>query len=521
MIADRVGLDIGQTTIKAVRLRRSFTGQESMTYFKQVLPAPLEDHPGGGQLAETLRRFFKTNRLTGAEVVTALPCRDLFIRALALPFRDPKKLVQVVPFEMENLIPLPLEEVAVDYQLLRPGGTNGQENGSDVLVAAVPRTILAQHVQLLADAGIKPSLIDVDALALYSLMQHLGRRGMTFPPDLALIDIGDSKTTVCLTHLGYPSVIRTIAWGSQQLTQALAKRHGCSYAEAEERKKTVSVRELEPWLTSLVRDLQITLHGYETTTKTRLRQFWLSGGGAELQGLPAWLAEELELEHLDQGAVSDTRCPPAFAIAFGLAVKPQRLKLGARLGIGQQTSVAINLNRVTAAAEAAQGPQRRGLWLAAAGVAGLLILGLADLSLGLFLRESRLQELSSILQTGFREQLPGLDSGGDAVDRAKSALAGVQKTLSHLGGDRSGMLPLLRELTQRLPKDRVLNLTALTVERGTLQLEAETDSFESVETVKHALLAFPGVREVTVSDTRVGAAPKQVRFRVSVTLQAP
>jgi hypothetical protein len=83
------------------------------------------------------------------------------------------------------------------------------------------------------------------------------------------------------------------------------------------------------------------------------------------------------------------------------------------------------------------------------------------------------------------------------------------------------MLPLLRELTQRLPKGLVLNLTALTVERSTLQLEAETDSFESVEKVKQALLAFPGVGEVTVSDTRVGAVPKQVRFRVSVTLQAP
>jgi general secretion pathway protein L len=521
MVADRVGLDIGETTIKAVRLRRSFTGRESADYLTQELPAPLEDQTDGAQLAATLRQFFKANRLNGAEVTTALPCRDMFIRTLALPFHDPKSLVQVVPYEVEHLIPLPLEDVAVDYQLLGPGSTNGQENGSDVLVAAVPRTTLTQHVQLLGDAGINPSLIDVDALALHSRMQHLGRRSMIFPPDLALIDIGASKTTVCLTHLGHPVVIRTIAWGSHELTRALAKRHGCSYAEAEERKKTASARELEQWLTSLVRDLQITLHGYEITTKTRLRQFWLSGGGSELQDLPAWLAEKLELEPLDQGTVPGRPCPPGFAIAFGLAVKPQRLKLSARLGIGHQPGITINLNRVTATTEAVEGTRRRGLWLAAAGLAGLLILGLADLSLGLYLRENRLLEVSAILQARFREQLPELGTGSDEVDRAKSALAGIQKTLSLLGGDRPGMLPVLRELTQRLPKGLVLNLTALTVERSTLQLEAETDSFESVEKVKQALLAFRGVREVTVSDTRVGAVPNQVRFRVSVVLQEP
>ncbi len=520
MVSDRVGLDIGQTTIKAVRLRRSFTGQESLTYFKQDLPAPLEDHPSDARLADSLRRFFKVNKLAGAEIVTALPCRDLFIRTLALPFRDPKKLLQVVPFEVENLIPLPLEEVAVDYQLLGPGGMTGPENGSDVLVAAVPRTTLAQHVHLLTEAGIEPSLIDVDALALYSLMQHLGRQGISFPPDLVLIDIGALKTTVCLTHQGHPSVIRTIAWGGQQLTQALAKRHGCSYAEAEERKKEMSAHELEPWLTSLVRDLQITLHGYETTTKTRLKQCWLSGGGSELQDLPAWLAEELELDLIDQGTAPDKLCPPTFAIALGLAVKPQRLKLGARLGLGQQTSVAINLNRVTATAEASQGTQRRGLWLAAAGLAGLLILGLADLSLDLWLKEQRAQTLRAALQAQFQAQFPGVDAGADEVDQAKSALAVLHKTLAHVGGDHAGLLPLLGDLTQRLPKGLPLAISVLTVEQTSIQLDAETDSFESVEKIKQGLLAFPGVQEVTVSDTRVGASANQVRFRVTVTRQA-
>lgn len=521
MIADRVGLDIGQAVIKAVRLRRSFIGQESIAYYEETRPAPLDAQSGGIPLADTLRRFIQTHRLEGAEIVTALPCRDLFIRTLALPFRDPKKLVQVVPFEVENLIPLPLEEVAVDYQLLGPSapGGNGDDKGADVLVAAVPRTTLAQHVELLTEAGIEARLIDVDALALHSLMQYLGRKGMPFPPDLAMIDIGASKTTVCLTRGGHPALIRTIGWGGQQLTQALAKRHACSQAEAEDRKRTLSAGELAPWLTTLCRDLQITLHGYETATKTRLKHFWLSGGGSELPGLSAWLGQQLTLQPVEPPETMEKLLPPPFAIALGLAAKPQRLQLTSRLGIGQQTAVAINLNRVPAAAVEAEDTARRQQhrWLAA-GLGLLLLLGLADLGVNLWLKERRAEELSAALRERFQTFFPGLEAGPDPVDQARGALAATQKTLSFLGGDQPDPLPLLRELTKRLPKGIPVRVSALTVERGELQLDAETESFEAVEKVKQSLQGFPGAREVTVSETRVGAAANQVRFRVTIVL---
>jgi general secretion pathway protein L len=520
MITDSVGLDIGRTAFKAVRFRKTLTGRESVTYFRQELPGLPGSPLSEAQLADLLREFIRTNRLAGATIVTALACRDLFIRQLALPFRDPKKLLQVVPYEVENLIPLPLEEVAVDYQLLGPAKRNGsseQDDASDVLVAVVPKATLAQHVQLLARAGIKPSLIDVDALALFALEQHLDRHGSAFPPDLAMIDLGASKTTICLTHQGHPLLIRTIGWGGDHLTEALAKRHGCSFAEAEQMKREMTAQQFEPWLTALVRDLQITLHGYETTTRTRLQRCWLSGGGSELKELPSYLARQLELEPIDDRSDRQTVCPPAFAIAFGLAVKPQPLQISSRLGMGQ-TSVAINLNRITEATPAKQGDAKRDLWLIGMGSLVVLLIGLADLAVGVYLKEARLSELKAALQTKFHEQFPGIEAA-DEVDQARSLLASVNKTIALLGGDQVKVLLLLNDLVHRLPKGLVLKMTVLTVEHTTLQMEAETDSFDSVEKVKQGLSQFPGVQDVAVSDARVGSAPNQVRFRVTVTLR--
>ncbi|MDP3595385.1 MAG: hypothetical protein Q8S75_00130, partial [Nitrospirota bacterium] len=110
MIAECVGLDIGQTAFKAVRFRRRLSGRESVEYFHLPVPYGRPEQMEPAHRAGMLRDFLWQHGLYGSgEIVTALPCQDVFVRTLSFPFRDASKLAQVVPFEMENLIPMPLE----------------------------------------------------------------------------------------------------------------------------------------------------------------------------------------------------------------------------------------------------------------------------------------------------------------------------------------------------------------------------------------------------------------------------
>ncbi len=202
MVTDTLGLDIGHTAIKAVRFRRTLGGRETVTYFKQEIQLAAQETIGDDRRVELLKQFVQTYRLAGMRIMTAIPCGDLFIRTLTLPFVDSKTLAQVVPGEVESRIPLPLEEVAVDYQLLTHlAQTKPAKQGiaSQVLVAVAQKSTLATHVRCLADAGIDPYAIQVDALALFSLARHLTERQSRLPSDLAIIDIGASKTTICLS----------------------------------------------------------------------------------------------------------------------------------------------------------------------------------------------------------------------------------------------------------------------------------------------------------------------------------
>jgi len=519
-MSDFIGLDIGRTAIKAVRFRRRLSGRESVEYFHQKLP--LTDDPGVDQsrTAELLRAFVQRHRLGSTPVVTALACRDLFLRTLTLPFSDAEKVAQVAPFELENLIPLPLDEVAVGCVVLGSDGATkepGAAGSSDVLVAAAPRATVTDHIKFLADVGIDPALVNVDALALFAVTQQLRREGAKVPPDLGIFDLGASKTTVCLTHQDRPWLLRTIPWGGDQITEGLMKESKCSRAEAERLKRSLSADQIERWLAPLVKDVQLTLHAYEASTHTRLRQCWLSGGGAKLQGVSEHLARQWELEPVGPRQGFGADCPRVFSVAFGLAVRMGGARRPLRLR-RPEPDLSLNLKQAVAVVPPAALERRHDLVLAALGGVLLVLLGMADLWIRLTIKETRLSGLRAAVQSEFAQAFGTSAPVGGEVEQAKAAIARMENTLTLLGGAQVPTVPALAELVRRLPKSVPLKVVALTLEGSTVRLEAETISFDAVEKVKQALVAAPAIHDVAVSDARVGAAPSQVLFRVTLTV---
>jgi general secretion pathway protein L len=520
-MTDCIGLDIGRTAIKAVRFRRGLTGRETVQYFHQKLPIGAEGVLDEAKTAELLRAFVKRYHLDRIPVITSLACRELFLRTLSLPFSDASKVAQVAPFEMESLIPLPLEEVAVGCIVFGEGSTQGstQRGASDVLVAAAPRATVADHLKLLSTVGIDPAQVQVDALALFAVTEQLRREGADVPADLAIIDMGASKTTLCLTHQGRPRLLRTILWGGDRITEALAEKYECSRAEAERRKRSLTAQQAAPWMAPLIKEVQLTLHAYEAATQTRLRKCWLSGGGAKVPEIAAYLAAQLELEPVGPREGFGADCPRVFSVAFGLAVRLGSARRVLRFRRPEPT-LALDFKQASIVAPVSDAAGKRDLQLAALGILAIMVLGFADLSVRSTLKESRLRDLKAALQAQFQKSFGTAASPGSEVEQAKAMLTRTEKTLALLGATQSPVVPTLAELTRRLPKTIPLKVIALTVEQGTIQIEAETTSFDAVEKIKQALAGSPGFKDVAVSDARVGAQPAQVLFRVSMTVTA-
>ena len=524
MIAECVGLDIGQTAFKAVRFRRRLTGRESVEYFHHPLPfaRPVEADPA--RLAATLRNFLWRHGLYGSgEIVTALPCQDFFIRTLSFPFRDSTKLAQVVPFEVENLIPLPLEEVAMGSMVLPPresvdGGTKAK--GSEVLVTAAPRGKVTEHLRFLAAAELNPAAINVDGMALFSVAQFLKGEGAPVPGDLAIIDVGAAKTTLCVIREGRPAVLRTLLWGGNHLTHALAVQYSCSFAEAERRKRAMGVQEVDAWLEPLLKELRVTLHPYEGIGRHGITHCWVSGGGSKLRELSDHVAHNLGLVPVGPRQGFGASCPRAFSIAFGLAIHPKivRPRWKSR---STDAGLAFDLKEANALgqepAKEAMEDRRLAMW----GALVIALLALLDLSVRFVLKDSSVTQLKQTLQMQYEQTFGSGAAPGEELDQARYRLLQVEKGLSVVDGSKTTILAMLGELGKQVPPGVPLKIRELTIDGVMVHLEAETMSFDSVEKLKQIFVSADNIQDVTVTDTRVGTVPNQVVFRLNYSIKRP
>jgi general secretion pathway protein L len=206
---------------------------------------------------------------------------------------------------VESAIPFDLAEVVWDYAVL------GQAGGkTEVLVGIVKKTVLREHLDALATAGIEPRVVTFAPLALAALGEKdlLGAE----PPTVALLDAGPERADLALLEAGRPAQARALAAAGEATWQA---------AQSDE---TARAR----LLSLLARDLKISLRVRKGEAP---RKLLLVGALATLPGAAERLAAEL---NIPAEPVSLPAGTPATALALGLAIRAQtpRGKINFRKG---------------------------------------------------------------------------------------------------------------------------------------------------------------------------------------------
>ena len=125
--------------------------------------APPQDAPDAPRqwhaAAQSLRRQFDP---TEHRVVTSVSCEDVLCQTVRLPATEPGELRQMLDLQIDNITPLPLEEVVYGFEPLETA-----EGQTRVLVAIAPKATVNERVEALETAGLPPEIVSVDALAMF------------------------------------------------------------------------------------------------------------------------------------------------------------------------------------------------------------------------------------------------------------------------------------------------------------------------------------------------------------------
>jgi general secretion pathway protein L len=196
-----VGLQVKDHFIGAVQLYVGLKGPE-------VDKAVFREAADPERIQEELKKLFQEEGFKKEMIVTSLPSSKAFVREISLPISHPKKVEKVIKYQMEPYLPCPVEEVLVDF--LSPGG-----NGS-ILTFGVEKKYLAEHLDLLAGAGIEPDAVTLDDIALFSL--YLYKHGGESEQPIAIVNQERESLVVQIVYRKRLDFLRILPDSVDQIT---------------------------------------------------------------------------------------------------------------------------------------------------------------------------------------------------------------------------------------------------------------------------------------------------------------
>jgi len=465
MAGRAVGLDIGTFAVRAAEV--SLGATPTLLNFGQVALPP--GAVRNGEIIDTeavgaaIRRLWAEGKFKAKSVVVGVANQRVIVRQAELPAMSDVDMRSALQFEAQELIPIPLDEAVLDFQVLEEFAAPDGELRAKLLIAAAQRDMVRTHLAAVERAGLSPKLVD---LAPFALIRALGAE-----LDLAdgagaeaIICIGGGVTNVVVHEQGVPRFVRVLLVGGDDITEAIASDLAVDLDAAEDLKRRAgsdttdaavmqAQRIVAARLTPLIEEIRGSLDYYLAQADSEpIRRVLVTGGTSRTIGvidrLQQALGGRVEVAHplvsLRVGKIGLTETQlvdiePVLAVPVGLALAAEPLPNKAR-------RITLLPSEVTIVRE-----QQRQTMLAAAGVGALaaLLLGLW-LARGAQVNEARSQATEAEAEVArLQNEVAAL---GDATGLDRD-ITQRQTAITGLLADDIAWTRLLQEVATVIPND--------------------------------------------------------------------
>ena len=337
-----IGLDIGSRSIKAAEIVETKHGRTLKRFgIMDIAQGAIEEGTINDpeKVAESIQQLFKSYNIKESNVAVSIGGYSVIVKKINVQTMAEEQLQETIHFEAEQYIPFDISDVNLDFQIL---GENENNPGQmSVFLVAAKKEMVNDYINLVNLAGLNPCIVDVEAFAL----QNTFEANYDIQNDnIALIDIGASKTSLNILKGSSSVFMRDVSLGCGQINQKIMSLIDCSFEDAEQLKhgdqpdrlttddlKGIISTVVSDWCTEIRRALDFF---YSTYPEDQIKKIILSGGGANIVEFRQLLAAEASAEvetinpfknfHIDEKSFDDSfirQIAPQAAISMGLAMR--------------------------------------------------------------------------------------------------------------------------------------------------------------------------------------------------------
>jgi Tfp pilus assembly PilM family ATPase len=433
-------------------------------------------------LAESLENLLTEINAVPANVVVSLPSNETIFRTLAVPFKEESKIRQILPFELEPIVPIPADELVIGFQ------KEMIDEKAEVLATAMEHKRYEVFQNAFATANLKPQLIVPGS---FPIISQLIASDDQLPEQALVLDIDRGITTL------YALVAHRIA-----LVRSLT---GGAYSEADAESLALQIRQ--------------TLTAFEDVKAIDFKPISVYVCGPNLQDstitdriaaaldLPAHTVDlRRDLTKAEFSVVNDYE-PWYMDNALALAL------------LEAEGLDCPNFHRTSSPLRNYWAAYRPYIKSPAILLTIALILGLGGIFYDSHLLQKRLDTINSQMDQVFKSAFPEERlAKGAALAQMQSKLKEAQKGSSApvQGATRMTSIDTLLQISQLLPSSIDVIINRFVVSDDSVTVSGETSGFNIVDDIKSRLEKSDFFREVTIASANMDKAGKKVRFKLKI-----
>jgi len=296
-----LGIDIGAYSIKIVELKKENNKARLVSYgFSEREKIETKDNlqSGIGHSAKLINKILNEAGMKSREAIAALPTFSVFSSILNLSYVDNKDLAAAVHWEAKKVIPLPLDDMVLDWKKIEDGEGN-KNNNIKILLTGAPRNFVKKYIDIFKEA--KVNLLSLETETFSLIRSLLGNDKSS----VMIVEMGANTTDISIIDKSIPIFSRSIDVGGMTITKGISNSLNIGQARAEQFKYDLGISSMASrediipktvieTISPIINEVKYTINLFQSKDEKKIEKVILSGGSALLINFTNYLSKILD-----------------------------------------------------------------------------------------------------------------------------------------------------------------------------------------------------------------------------------
>lgn len=218
-VGEFFALDIGTSAMRLVQLDGDARhGFQLIRYaYVPIDPKIGQDTSEGGQrkMGELILGAMKQAGIKTKNIAIGLPAGKTYTAVIEVPNQTEKELKKTIKYELDQYIPMAVDEAEVDYAILGPSPNDPSK--AEVLLSSTAMDYAESQMEMIEKLGLNVIAQEPEPIAMTRSLAPVGSQDARI-----IVDLGETSTDLVVVYKGAPRLVRSIPGGLAALVKTVS-----------------------------------------------------------------------------------------------------------------------------------------------------------------------------------------------------------------------------------------------------------------------------------------------------------